>query len=176
MLDFIPPPSKLLARLRGLAALLGLLLMGACGAKDLPSTGVGLTGIDHLADHLSVQEFSVNGTSGAQAGKGGSMVCCVSLPDQWQPGMTVKVRWNVTNWRDCRGEEHEAVVPVERYEEVGRLYVHFFPDNKVRVIASNYYPEGARGPGSKYPIKDPIPQKHPWKVYPPREHCADSFK
>ena len=170
------PYPRLMRRLEWLA-LPCLLALAACGhSQDVPTTGVGLTGIDHLADHLSVQEFSVDGTSGAQAGKGGRTVCCVSLPTHWQPGMTVKVKWNVTNWRDCTGEEHEAVVPVEKYDEAAHMYVHFFPGNKVRVISSNYYPEGANYPESKYPIKDPIPQKEPWKVYPPHEHCKESFE
>ena len=166
----------LMRRLAWLALPL-LFALASCGqSQGVSRTGVGLTGIDHLADHLSVQEFSVNGTSGAQAGKGGRVVCCVSLPDQWQPGMTVKVRWNVTNWRDCKGEEHEAVVPVEKYEEVGDLQVHFFPNNKVRVVSSIYAPWSGPMPGSKYPIKDPIPQKEPWKIYPPHEHCKESFE
>ncbi|NBA97759.1 DUF3304 domain-containing protein [Pseudomonas sp. R5(2019)] len=127
--------------------------------------GVGLTGIDHLPDHLSVQRFSVDGRGGAQAGKGGSLVCCGSLPRKWQPDLTVKVRWNVTNWRDCKGEEHEAVVPVEPYDEIGRLYVHFFSDGSVRAVSSNYVAWKANEPESPYPIKDLIPQKYPWQVY-----------
>ncbi|NBA97758.1 DUF3304 domain-containing protein [Pseudomonas sp. R5(2019)] len=124
--------------------------------------GVGLTGIDHLPDHLSVQRFSVDGRGGAQAGKGGSLECCGSLPRKWQPDLTVKVRWNVTNWRDCKGEEHEEVVPVEPYDEIGRLYVHFFSDGSVRAVSSAL--ATPRSPDYKGP-HDRIPQKYPWQIY-----------
>src|SRR5690606_28051864 len=46
-------------------------LAGGCQAPREESAGVGITGIDHLADHLSVQDSSVAGYGGAQAGKGG---------------------------------------------------------------------------------------------------------
>lgn len=150
----------------------------ACQQHSAKADGVavGITGVDYLADHLSVQRFSVNGISGAQAGKGGRTVCCVTLPIKWQPNMTVEVDWNVTNWRDCSGTEHKATVTVEEYTKVGKLYVSFFPGNEVRVVSSNDPPTKATVPGSKYPIKKLIPQKFPWKVYPPHEHCAESFK
>ncbi len=40
--------------------------------KSSSTMSVGMTGIDHLADHLSVQDYWVNGQPGFQAGKGGS--------------------------------------------------------------------------------------------------------
>src|SRR5690606_32452553 len=77
--------------LPSIAVAMLVLLVGACEAQT-PSTpkesmtGVGITGIDHLADYLSVQEFSVNGYKAGQAGKGGSTVCCAMLPVRWRPG------------------------------------------------------------------------------------------
>lgn len=133
--------------------------------------GVGLTGIDHLYDHLSVQEFSVDGASGAQAGDGARQVCCVKLPRVWHPGLTVEVRWNVTNWRDCTGQDLVNRVPVERYDQLGQMWVHFLPNGVVRVVSSNYYPESAGRPDLKYPVKDPIPDKEPWDEYPLIETC-----
>jgi hypothetical protein len=145
-------------------------------ASNNDGVPVDIIGIDHLADHLSVQEFSVNGRGAFQAGKGGSNVCCATLPYQWRPGLTVTVRWNVTNWRDCKGEEHKAIVPVEKYDEVGNLWVHFLADGRVRVVSSNYGAAAANVPGSLHPVKDPIPAKYPWKVYPPHTHCKGSFE
>ena len=151
------------------AGLLLMLCMGiaACQQHDPAEDGapVSLTGIDHLADHLSVQEFSVDGTSGAQAGKGGRTVCCVMLPYKWHPDLKVTVRWNVTNWRDCKGQDLEAVVSVEKYDEPAHLWVHFLTNGKVRVVSSIYGAEKANVPGSGYPVKDPIPDKNPWDVY-----------
>lgn len=133
-------------------------LLSAKDGKGVPLT---LTGIDHLADHVSVQNFSVNGTSGMQAGKGGREVCCVSVPAHWRPGLMVDVRWGVLNWRDRSAGRYRAIVELERYTEPGQLYVHFLPDGKVRVVTSM---EGPRSPDYPGP-RDPIPQKYPWDVY-----------
>jgi hypothetical protein len=112
------------------------LLLAGCDAGEARQDTIPapLTGIDHLADHLSIQDFWVNGTSGHQAGGGGRVVCCVKLPRKWHSGLTVVVGWGVTNWRDCTWESHERRVPVERYDEVGSLYVHFLSDGRVRVV------------------------------------------
>jgi hypothetical protein len=137
--------------------------LGACQATSSPPpmTGVGMTGIDHLADHLSVQDFQVDGRSGFQAGKGGRNVCCAKIPLAWRPGLTVHVTWNVTNWRDRTSEEKSADVPVDRYDEIGRMYVHFLADGQVRVLLSNYVPWGTEYPGPR-----DIPKKEPWTQYP----------
>lgn len=136
------------------------------GCQASPATektvGVTLTGLDHLEAHLSIQEFSVNGVSGHQAGGGGSSVCCVSLPAVWRPGLTVTVKWGVTNWPHRAYSWHERVVPVERYDEVGMLYVHFLRDGAVRVISFNGYPELEGYPGPAY---ETVLDKNPWKVY-----------
>lgn len=161
-------------------ALLLFVCMGvaACQQHDPDKEGVGVlvTGVDYLPDHLSVQRFSVNGQDMGRAGGGGGGVCCAMLPVKWQPGMTVKITWNVTNWRDCTGKNYEAVVPVEKYDKVGNLFVSFFPNQKVRVVSSNYGVAGARMTGSKYPIKAVIPDKHPWDKWPPDSHCPQLYK
>lgn len=146
----------------------------ACNAEPkeemIPVT---LTGIDHLPGHLSVQSFSVDGHGGGQAGRGGSQLCCVSLPAHWRPDLRVRVVWGVTNWPKCEADEYRTEVAVERYDEVGNMYVHFLPDGSVRVVSSNYYPEGAGQPESKYPVKAIIPDKNPWHQYPLEETCKD---
>ena len=129
--------------------------------------GMPMSGIDHLPDHLSVQDYSVNGRDGAQAGKGGSTDCCVDLPRQWRPGMTVVVRWNVTNWRDCRGDDYVRTVSVEHYARLGQVWVHFLTDGSVRVITSEEDPYSPTYPGPH----DPIPQKHPWDTLGWSPHC-----
>ncbi|WP_224006390.1 DUF3304 domain-containing protein [Paraburkholderia tropica] len=152
-----------------------LLCMSVTGCRKAPAENrldaVMLTGIDHLPDHVSVQHFTVNGTDGFQAGKGGSDICCARLPLHWTPGLTVKVTWNVTNWRDCTGENREAVVPVAQYDYPAHIYVHFMRDGTVRVVSTDkgYWPPG-------YPDPDnDIPQKEPWDVWPPMKHCPNWF-
>ncbi|MFC5697759.1 DUF3304 domain-containing protein [Pseudomonas sp. GCM10022186] len=159
-------------RLASPLALLGLCLQLAACDNRQDMVPAALTGIDHLADHLSVQDFSVNGTGGFQAGKGGSVVCCVSLPRKWHPGLTAVVSWNTTNWRDCAWEQRTRRVPVEHYDEVGHIWTHFLADSSVRVVSSDIGP-GIYGPNPDYPGPyDLIPQKEPWKVYPaPSTHC-----
>ena len=149
------------------AAMLLALALAGCdigkAKEDMVPTS--LTGIDHLADHLSVQNFWVNRTSGFQAGKGGRVVCCVNLPRKWRPDLTVVVGWEKVNWRDCGWESYERRVPVERYDKVGRLYVHFLSDGAVRAISSGIGP-GIYGPNPGYPgPQDAIPDKRPWHVY-----------
>jgi hypothetical protein len=46
----------------------------------------------------------------------------------------------------------------------------------VRVVSSAYGAEKANAPGSRHPVKDPIPKKHPWDDYPPFVHCKKSFE
>ncbi|WP_396913644.1 DUF3304 domain-containing protein [Mycolicibacterium sp.] len=133
----------------------------ACKEEEY-TVPVPITGLDHLDAHLSVQQFSVNGQSGAQAGKGGSQVCCVELPAVWRSNLTVKVAWGVTNWPAKVYSWHERQVPVDRYDEVGNLYVHFLPDGSVRVLSSTIYPEKPSYPG---PAHSTVPRKEPWEVY-----------
>src|SRR5690606_2892286 len=103
-------------------------LAGGCRAPQEESTAVGITGIDHLADHLSVQDFSVAGYGGAQAGKGGRTVCCAMLPAKWRPDLRVEVEWLEQNWRGCSYRRVQQEVAVDRYEEAGHLWVHFLAD------------------------------------------------
>lgn len=148
-----------------LVALLLSVSLSACLAKsDSEETvGVSMTGLDHLAEHLSVQDFWVDGHHAHQAGKGGRQVCCASLPAKWRPGLTVKVRWGVTNWRDRVYSMHEKVVQVDRYETAGALRVHFLVDGSVRVLAVDDYPEKPGYPGPPYST---VLRKQPWKDYP----------
>jgi len=139
--------------------------MTACAASPSEKeegAGVGITGIDHLANHLSVQNFWVNDYNAAQAGKGGSTVCCAIVPRKWQPGTKVHIRWDVTNWRERTSQSYERDVELDRYDEIGQLYVHFLANGQVRAVLSNYAPWGNAYPGPR----DPIPPKHPWKEYP----------
>jgi hypothetical protein len=166
--------------LGGSHILLGLMLwalLTACQAKEPANkpalTGVSMTGIDHLADHLSVQDFWVNGRAGFQAGQGGRTVCCGTVPKRWHPGVQIEVRWEVANWRAGTWHCFRRQVPLDRYDELGRLYVHFMPDGSVRALLSNYAPWGNAYPGPRIHI----PDKEPWKVYPRppiTEHCPEN--
>ena len=163
MSDLNVTGRRQLNRLGWLAMPLLALAVAACAADtSKEGIGVGITGLDHLDDHLSVQNFWVQKHWGGRAGGGGSTACCAILPRKWQSGMKVHVEWNVTNWRDRNSQTFERDVPVEPYDEVGQLWVHFLKDGGVRVVSSNYAPEAKDYPGPH----DVIPSKHPWAVYP----------
>ncbi|MDY7548692.1 DUF3304 domain-containing protein [Glaciimonas sp. CA11.2] len=63
------------------------------------------------------------------------------LPDQWQPGMKVKVRWkpNAHDWI-------EKTTTIPRYDRVGTLFVHFFDNDEVRVVSAFYFPRSTLHP------------------------------
>ncbi|HTV87153.1 MAG TPA: DUF3304 domain-containing protein [Dyella sp.] len=148
--------------------------LAACNGKPAkePMTGVMLTGLDHLPDHLSVQHFTIDGTDGFQAGDGARVICCARIPIDWHEGLTAKVTWSVNNWRDCKGEHHEAIVLVTRYDHnPGHVYVHFLADGSVRVVPTSktYLEPDYPGP------HDAIPEKYPWEVWPPMQHCPQDF-
>lgn len=146
-----------------LAALL-LLPLGACRAKE-ETVSVSITGLDHLAEHLSIQDFWVNGTNGHQAGKGGRKVCCATIPAASVTKATVRVRWDVTNWKRRIYGSFERDVPVEWYEDDGQLWVHFLPDGSVRAVISGYAAWGDDGlyPGPSYDTV--LRDKRPWTIY-----------
>jgi hypothetical protein len=147
----------------GLALALATVLAGCQAIREETTFGASMTGIDHLADHLSVSDFWVNGAGGFQAGKGGSTAPGPVLPLQWYPGLTVNVKWDVSDWKHGGGSKHEADVLVDPYADSGRLWVHFLANGTVRVVVSKYGPRNTNYPGPR----DPIPQKYPWKTYPP---------
>ena len=144
---------------------LGFALMAAFSS----TANASMSGIDHLPDNLSVTDFWVNGTGGFQAGKGGSSTPGPALPEKWHPGLTVHVVWDVRDWEHDKGTTHEADVPVDPYTEDGDLWVHFLANGTVRVVVSNMGPRSPIYPGPH----DPIPQKEPWDMYPPRIAYSD---
>ena len=152
---------------RGSALTLVLLAMSLVAGCEEQTAGVGITGIDHLPDHLSVQDFYVDGYSAFRAGGSGGAVCCALLPKRWRPDLTVEIRWNVTNWRDCEGNDYVRRVLVEPYSEPGRLWVHFLRNGEVRAISSGIGPRNPDYPGPH----DPIPSKRPWNIYPLDATC-----
>jgi hypothetical protein len=150
----------------GLVLWLPLLgMQGGCvRAEDAVETvGVPITGVDHLAEHLSIQDFWVNGARGHQAGGGGSTVCCATLAIAPHKVTVVRVRWAVTNWKRRVYGYLEREVPLEVYDGGGPLYVHFLSDGGVRAVLSETYPEKPGYPGPSYATV--LTRKQPWEDY-----------
>jgi hypothetical protein len=116
--------------------------------SELATAQVGV--VNHTANYI--YSASVNGVGGGNTNAwtaGIASMCCTSIPRVWYPGMKVRVRWDMPI-----GHTHnvkEKIVEVEEYERPGSIYLHFFPNDEVRVIVTNI-----GGPSSKHPIPPPV--------------------
>ncbi|SIO61509.1 Protein of unknown function [Burkholderia sp. GAS332] len=134
----------------------------AASAEHEPM-GLKLNGLNYT--EVPIGDFYVNGTWGAaipsRIGSWGSkIICCVSLPHEWHPGLTVTVQWQDDNLykKDPDAMAHREVA-VEKYEYFsdGFLWVLFFPNDKIKVYASPWmpgfpdFPEGLQEPGESCP-------------------------
>ncbi|WP_439685837.1 Lipoprotein [Cupriavidus oxalaticus] len=141
-------------------AALALTLLSACASGGLSTRdnddsyiNASIGPVNHTSQFL--YGFYVNGAFGANARAYGwdyAGTCCVRLPRVWRPGLTVDIRYDLTlddgarhNWQTKKG------VPVEPYAEVGDVYVHFFPNDEIRVVVSNPGPRS-----SLHPIPFPV--------------------
>ncbi|WP_263773069.1 DUF3304 domain-containing protein [Propionivibrio soli] len=99
-----------------------------------------------------IYSATVDGSGGGTMsawGAGGANICCTSIPRVWYPGMKVLVQWDMPV-----GHTHvikEKTIEVEKYDEPGSIYLHFFPNDEVRVVISN-----AAGWSSSHPIPPPV--------------------
>ena len=149
------------------AVAMAVVLTVACSSAPVVSpkrnfSSAALIGAHHMTSNFNIMEFFVNDHSGSNVGREGEggHVCCVMLPWEWRPDLTVEVRWVVGDWSKEVLSEFEkgnyssiavegiyiAQVPVEPYEESGSLYVHFFEGGKVRMVTSDTGPANPRHP------------------------------
>jgi hypothetical protein len=105
-------------------------LLMACSTqlkRDESKYGASVGIVNHTEKYID--SASVNGAGGANMGAWGAgigNVCCASVPRKWYPGMNVLVRWDMPE-----GSKHyykEKMVEVEKYDEPGTIYLHFFPN------------------------------------------------
>ncbi len=71
--------------------------------------------------------------------------------------MKVLVRWNMPD--GIKDVIKEKIVEVEKYSRAGDIYVHFFPNDEVRVVISNLYPwhpDHPISPPSKPALQTPV--------------------
>lgn len=131
----------------------GAALLAACSTQskqDGSNYGANVGIVNHTSRYID--SATVNGAGGANMnawGAGIGNVCCASVPTKWYPGMQALVRWDVPE-----GSRHifkEKIVEVEKYEEPGSIYIHFFPDDRVRVVVSRYW-----STSPNHPIKAPV--------------------
>lgn len=128
------------------------LLMAACAiVKPVkPEEYAAQIGIvNHTGRYIYATSIGDSGGGHASAYHAGvANVCCVKLPDVWRPGLNFLVQWDMP----VNGEDfyRKAVVDVEEYSEPGSMYIHFFPDDTVRLVVTKWY-----GGSDKHPIPRP---------------------
>ena len=155
------------------------LALQACSQSLPDRLGAPIEGYSHTS--AAINYFMVNGNGGPNIGPyggGGKQNCCVSMPRQWHPGLTVVVEWekdpntgDSVNWPKPRYSDawrkaarehqskytrHRAVVEVAPYEELGVIDVHFLPCNQVAVSAVAVTPGNAG-----YPFNYPSRMEEP---------------
>lgn len=137
--------------------LIGLFGLSACAQvsqelKGKPSNETYKAGIG-IVNHTDryIYSTAVNGEWGGHAHKfsaGIANFCCVTLPTKWRPGLNVKVDWDMPE--ETTHIYKSKVVEVEKYDEPGEVYLHFFPDDKVRVVVTMWV-----GASPNHPIAPP---------------------
>jgi len=134
-------------------ALLLTTLLGCNGEEADKGPAIAkISGYNHTENYI--HRFFINESWGGNVfayGGGGKFVCCINYPREWRPDLTATVRWS-TSSSDPDGPDdvkwHEQIVPIEYYDKLGSLNVHFLPDNKVRLLIWNGLAgsKGYRGP------------------------------
>ena len=144
------PPPPLAALLLACTAWLA-----GCQVQD-DTLAVPYGAVNHT--DVGIASIVINGKGGILAppkhGQGGG-VCCVIVPRQWHPGLTVTIAWREDgHWlRDHKGQFvldadgdkqfiegpwKTRTVPLPKYKgEMGDFYVFFFPGDDVRVAMTN---------------------------------------
>ena len=106
-----------------------------------------------LVNHTDryIYTTSVDGRWGGHAHRtsaGIASMCCVTLPATWRPGLTVRVGWDMPE--ETTHIPKSKIVEVEKYDEPGDVYVHFFPDDEIRVVVTRWI-----GASPNHPIAPP---------------------
>ncbi len=143
--------------MKWLLAVLTALSLSACAGlnneqlrteSEMATAQVGV--VNHTGNYI--YSASVNGAGGGNTNAwraGIANICCTSIPRVWYPGMKVRVRWDMPV--DHTHNVKEKNVEVEKYDETGSVYLHFFPNDEVRVVVS---PVGPRHP--QHPLPPPV--------------------
>lgn len=126
---------------RTYVALTTLLFLSLSACSTNKTIGVDVVGYNHT--DYSIGYFSVNESGGPYIGAhegGGKFTCCFGVPREYQPGMTVKIRWKTEDPTapDGIGPEQERIVSVPPYQpkDIGLFAVHFLKSGEIRVFVT----------------------------------------
>lgn len=103
----------------------------------MSTANVDIAGLNYT--NIAIADFSVDGYGGGGIfanGGGGQFVCCVTLPRQWRPSMTVTVRWVEDS--NSANSQKVRVVAIPKYatKDIGFFAVHFYPGDVVKVLVT----------------------------------------
>lgn len=132
---------------------LGACTLGSADAEKSATEAETFTARIGIVNHTSryIYSATVDGNGGGHSeafNAGIGNMCCATLPLKWVPGLKVSVTWDMPVGR--KHEYKTEVVDVEHYDLPGTLYLHFFPDDEVRVVVTKW-----AGDSSKHPIPPP---------------------
>ncbi len=143
------------------------LLMALTGCFEEQKTSVDYQGANHT--DIAAMYVTINGSGGimnvSEHGYGGN-VCCVNVPQTWRPDITATIGWqDEGKWLlDEKGKEvvqggrkvlvsaprKFKTVIIPKYDTPETLWIHFFPNDEVKVVMPKY------GPGHpKHGLPDP---------------------
>ncbi|WP_137009668.1 DUF3304 domain-containing protein [Aquitalea aquatilis] len=137
------------------------LLLSACSALGQQKMGVALTAINYTDDDYDavgiampddIKTFEAMDRVSAYGGSG--TMCCVALPEKWQPGMKMVVLTQAGTKAKTLEEWDKEKIPViphqvdvPRYTTPARVWIQIMSPDKVLVTVSNYSPENPNWPG-----------------------------
>lgn len=136
--------------------LIGLsIALGGCFEEQ--KTSVDYQGANHTG--ISAIDVTINGAGGImnvrKHGYGGN-VCCVNVPQTWRSDLTVTIGWQDDHKveKDAAGNEiirdgrpvwipqprKFKTVTIPKYDTPETLWIHFFPNDEIKVVMSKYGP------------------------------------
>lgn len=147
-----------LVQLTGASLIIALasMLTAAC-ARTGDTVGVSVSAINYTDQELNAYLFmSPEGEKKQVAGgepvrpfEGGGVMCCISLPKTWRPGIKVVLRYDWWQREDKPRQyiNKEFEVPPYPDGQVGTLWALFYPDGSVEVVSSDFAPGHEKWPG-----------------------------
>jgi len=152
-----------------LSIVLALLLPAACARTD-DTVGVSVSAINYTDQELNAYLFLSNdghrkqvaGGEPVRPFEGGGMMCCISLPTHWKPGIKVSLRYDWWQGEDKPRQyiTKEFEVPPYPDGQAGTLWALFYPDGSVEVVSSDFAPGHDKWPGKINGGPIPSPTAH----------------
>jgi len=144
-----------------LILLLSLLALSACAVVGQSKIGVSLTAVNYTDEDYDVVGITraddptqLQAMDRVAAYSASGIMCCVSLPDAWKPGLKVVVLTRAGTKAKTLEEWDKEKIPlipheleVPRYTEPATLWVQILDGGQLAVVVSPYNPSNVNWPG-----------------------------